>query len=77
MRVEDEAIQIQRVIDRLVTRFPSVSPAEIESAVHAMESRFAGAAVRTFVPLLIEKSARRSISGYLGYREIGGEFRTS
>ena len=77
MGVEDEAIQIQRVIDRLVALFPSVSSAEIESAVHTVESRFDGAAVRTFVPVLIEKAVRQSISGYFGYRDSEGESRTS
>ncbi|MFE2124487.1 three-helix bundle dimerization domain-containing protein [Rhodococcus aetherivorans] len=58
---EDETLQIELVIERLRAAFPSVPPADIDIAVRTIEKRFADAKIRTFVPLLIEKSAWRDI----------------
>ncbi|OWY81557.1 hypothetical protein B9C99_12735 [Rhodococcus sp. BUPNP1] len=58
---EDETLQIELVIERLVTRFPSVPPTDIEAAVRTAEKRFADAKIRAYVPLLIEKSVKREI----------------
>ncbi|OOL33086.1 hypothetical protein GQ85_03265 [Rhodococcus rhodochrous] len=64
----DETLQIELVIERLVAVFPAVPPADIEFVVRTVEKRFTDAKIRTFVPLLIEKSA---------WREIGNGSRSS
>lgn len=62
MYAEDESLQIEQVIVRLATRFPSVPPAEIEVVVRGIHERFANAHIHDFVPLLVEKAARQAIS---------------
>ncbi|MFC4604801.1 three-helix bundle dimerization domain-containing protein [Rhodococcus kronopolitis] len=58
----DELLQVEQVVKRLITRFPSVSPVDIEHTVHSIHGRFANGRVRDYVPLLVEKAARREIA---------------
>jgi hypothetical protein len=64
MLVDNEAAQIDQVIERLIARFPAESPAEIKLLVHRIHERFADARVRDFVPLLVEKAARQTVGVY-------------
>jgi hypothetical protein len=64
MRDDNEAAQIEQVIERLTAQFPAESPAEIELLVHRIHERFADARVRDFVPLLVEKAARQAVGVY-------------
>ena len=64
MRDDNESVQIDQVIERLITRFPAESPAEIELLVRRIHERFADARVRDFVPLLVEKAARQAVGVY-------------
>ncbi|PKV82109.1 three-helix bundle dimerization domain-containing protein [Nocardia fluminea] len=61
---DKEAAQIDQVIERLVAHFPAQSPAEIELLVRRIHERFIDARVRDFVPLLVEKAARQTVSVY-------------
>ncbi|MFJ2839162.1 three-helix bundle dimerization domain-containing protein [Nocardia sp. NPDC087230] len=61
MRDDLEFVQIDQVIERLITRFPAESPAEIELLVRRIHARFAEARIRDFVPLLVEKAARQAV----------------
>lgn len=59
MEAEGEAAQIDRVIERLVIGTPAATPAEVERVVRSIHARFVDSRVREFIPLLVEKSARR------------------
>ncbi|WKG13302.1 hypothetical protein QX204_20850 [Nocardia sp. PE-7] len=71
MRDDNEAVQIDQVIERLIARFPAESPAEIELLVRRIHERFADARVRDFIPLLVEKAARQAVGVYPV--EVAGE----
>lgn len=61
MRDDNESVQIDQTIERLIARFPTESPAEIELLIRRIHARFADARVRDFVPLLVEKAARQAV----------------
>lgn len=69
MTPDDELLQVEQVIERLINRYPSISPTHIEHAVHVVHQRFAESRIRDFVPLLVEKAARREIVGRLAVAE--------
>lgn len=64
MTGDDELLQVEQAIARLIARYPSISPVDIEHAVRTIHQRFADGKVRDFVPLLVEKAARRDIAGW-------------
>jgi len=49
---------------RLRARYPDVDPALVHAAVHDSYRAFDGARVRTFVPLLAENVARRTLRAH-------------
>ncbi|MBP1159880.1 hypothetical protein ABIC28_005432 [Rhodococcus sp. PvR044] len=65
MTGDDELLQVEQVIARLTARYPSISPIDIEHTVRTIHQRFADGKVRDFVPLLVEKAARRDIAGWV------------
>lgn len=61
-----ELREMERMRTHLLSRYEgSVSPPVIEEAIAAAEARFREASVRQFVPLLVERSVRRSLKGRL------------
>ncbi|SEL38465.1 three-helix bundle dimerization domain-containing protein [Rhodococcus maanshanensis] len=62
MTGDDELLQVEHVIARLIARYPSEPPTDIEHTVRTIHQRFANGKVRDFVPLLVEKAARRQIA---------------
>ena len=50
---------------RLVESFPDVAPDVIQHTVHTSHEQFAGSPVRDFVPVLVERSAKSSLSARL------------
>jgi len=62
MTGDEELLHVERVITRLISRYPAVSPTEIEVRVRKIHERFVGCRIRDFVPLLVEKAARQEIS---------------
>ncbi|MFD9661059.1 three-helix bundle dimerization domain-containing protein [Rhodococcus sp. NPDC059968] len=62
MTGDDELLQIEQVIERLTTRYPAASPGDIEHTVRTVHKRLAECRIRDFVPLLVEKTARRELS---------------
>lgn len=62
MTGDEELLHVERVITRLISRYPAVPPPEIENRVRTIHQRFAGCRIRDFVPLLVEKAARQAIS---------------
>jgi hypothetical protein len=60
MQVSEETLlaDIQR---RLLDEFPDVATAAITTLIRKEHSRFETSQIRDFVPLLVEKSARREL----------------
>ena len=52
-----EQRQLDEVIDRLTARFPAVSRATVSEVVHDVHTRFAGAPLREYVALFVERRA--------------------
>lgn len=61
MDPDHEARAIREVNDRLRARFPDLDPAVVEAAVRVAHAEITGP-VREFVPLLVERAARRRLS---------------
>jgi hypothetical protein len=61
MHGDEEMLRIEEVIARLIARYPSIPPEDIEQAVRDIHKRFVDGKVRDFVPLLVEKAARRHV----------------
>jgi hypothetical protein len=53
---------IEQLVDRLKQSYPDVSPDAITSVVHQNHARFEGRPVRDFVPLFVERGAKRELS---------------
>nr|WP_157527238.1 hypothetical protein [Kibdelosporangium sp. MJ126-NF4]CEL13613.1 hypothetical protein [Kibdelosporangium sp. MJ126-NF4]CTQ99299.1 hypothetical protein [Kibdelosporangium sp. MJ126-NF4] len=52
-------IHLDQIEDRLVTRYQDDVPADrVRECMRAEADRFAAAAVRTFVPILVERAVR-------------------
>lgn len=59
----DEEKTIAEIIARLTERFPEASPDEVTAAVDGARESFDGSKVRDFVPVLIEKEAKKRLKG--------------
>lgn len=46
---------------RLIDEFPHVSPTAVNTLLRQQQARFEASRVRDFVPLLVEKRARREL----------------
>ncbi|MFJ4654477.1 three-helix bundle dimerization domain-containing protein [Nocardia sp. NPDC088792] len=55
--LNDEATQIQSVLEKLTRHHPEISPSAIAAIVDRSRDALAGARVRNFVPLLVERRA--------------------
>jgi hypothetical protein len=58
----NEGAAIKQVVDRLTQRYPAVPQDTVATVVHVNHARFAGRPVRDFVPLFVDRSARREIA---------------
>ena len=60
MQVSEETLlaEVQR---RLLDEFPSVAPAAVNTLVLEEHARFQARQIRDFVPLFVEKRARREL----------------
>ncbi|RHA37558.1 three-helix bundle dimerization domain-containing protein [Cellulomonas rhizosphaerae] len=54
MPIEDEDKAIAEVVERVAEKFPDVEPEVVRETVDAKVDEFEGAAVRDFVPVLVE-----------------------
>lgn len=59
----DESSRIADVVLRLEQRFPQLPAGRVEDVVREVRREFEGAAVRDFVPILVEKRAREELEG--------------
>lgn len=55
MVTDNEHRAIDEVVDRIAERFPNVPPEDVRDAVHRHLASYEGAAVRDFVPVLVER----------------------
>jgi uncharacterized protein (DUF433 family) len=60
----EEQKHINQVTARLADQFPELSAEEIHSAVHGEYARFDDAAIRDFVPILVERTSREALKRY-------------
>jgi hypothetical protein len=56
-----EQRQLDEVIERLTARYPAVSRAAVSEVVHDLHTTFAGAPLREFVALFVERRARAAL----------------
>ena len=68
LSAEDEARAVTEVSQRLVASFPDVPPDLIQQTVHASHAQFAGSPIRDFVPVLVERTAKTSLTTRLAQR---------
>ncbi|MDT2007579.1 hypothetical protein FXW78_29760 [Rhodococcus opacus] len=62
MARDDEMLQVEHIINRLIAQHPSIAPVDIAEMVRTIHRRFANGRIRDFVPLLVEKAACRHIT---------------
>jgi hypothetical protein len=53
---------IEQLVDRLQQKHPDVSPDTIVTVVHQHHARCYGRPVRDFVPLFVERGAKRELA---------------
>ena len=58
---DSERRSIDEVVERLAERFPGVDREEIKGIVETEYEEFHGKPVRDFVPVLVEKSAKKRV----------------
>jgi hypothetical protein len=58
----DEAAVLGEVVERLAGRYPTLPPDAITEVVHDLHGRFAGAPIREFVPLFVERRATSALA---------------
>ncbi len=69
MQTPDEERELAEVIDRLTKRFPTASAAEVEGAVNVEYLALEGNPVRDFVPVLVEKQAKKRLKHAHAHQE--------
>jgi hypothetical protein len=52
---------IDRVADRLTSKYPTIPADALAAVVHDVHARFAGRPVREFIPLLVERFAEQEL----------------
>ena len=57
-KAENEGAAIEHVVDRLTAQFPAVPSDVIEAAVDEVRASFDDAAVRDFVPVIVEHDVK-------------------
>lgn len=56
-----EQRSVEEVVDRLATKYPAVDRIDIERIVASEHEAYEGRPVRDFVPVLVEKSAKKRV----------------
>jgi len=60
IQVSEEAL-LAHIERRLVDEFPYLSPMVVDTLIRKEDARFKASRIRDFVPLLVEKRARREL----------------
>ena len=58
----DEQLQLGEVVERLATRYRGLPPAKVAEVVGDIHATFAGAPLREFVPLFVERKAKTALT---------------
>ena len=58
---DEESGAVEELIDRLVAQFPEARPDTVRDIVNASWAEFTGRPIRTFVPVLVERTARQHL----------------
>jgi hypothetical protein len=76
MQVTEETLlaEIQR---QLLDEFPSVSPLIVNALIHKEHARFETSHIRDFVPLFVEKRARRELKHIVNAPEVPASCRSA
>lgn len=67
MSADEERRQVELVVDRLAVEHAGVPRHTIEQIVHEVHAAFDAGVVRDFVPLLVERSAKRKIAALTSF----------
>ncbi|QSE92482.1 hypothetical protein JWS13_29660 [Rhodococcus pseudokoreensis] len=67
MSVDEERRQVELVVDRLAVEHVGVPRHTVEQIVHDVHATFDVGAVRDFVPLLVERSAKQKIAALTSF----------
>ena len=59
---DDETTSMDRVVDELRERFPGVPKPVVERLVQEGYRQFDGATVREYIPVMVKRNARQSLS---------------
>ncbi|MDN4614165.1 hypothetical protein P5G50_06830 [Leifsonia sp. F6_8S_P_1B] len=59
---EDETVAVEHAAERLAERFPEVPRARIDELVEKHHEEFDDAAVRDFVPVLVEHEVKKDLT---------------
>ena len=62
MTGDNEMIEIGRIIGRMIARYPELAPDTVEHTVLAIYRRLDGGRIRDYIPLLVEKAARKALT---------------
>jgi hypothetical protein len=54
---------IDQLVDRLAEKYPAVPTDEVAAVVNSCHARFEGSPIRDYVPLFVERVARRELAG--------------
>ncbi|MFE7422043.1 three-helix bundle dimerization domain-containing protein [Rhodococcus sp. NPDC057529] len=66
MSIDEENRQVERVVDRLAGVHADLPHQRVEQIVHEAHAAFDAGRVRDFIPLLVERSAKRTIATLAG-----------
>ncbi|MFC9557663.1 three-helix bundle dimerization domain-containing protein [Rhodococcus sp. NPDC056960] len=66
MSTDEESRQVEQVVDRLAANHTDLPHRTVEQIVHEVHTEFAAGTVRDFVPLLVERAAKRKIAALAG-----------
>lgn len=58
----DEQTLLDEAVERLTDQYPSLAPSVVSEVVRELHATFAGARVRDFVPLFVERRARLALA---------------
>jgi hypothetical protein len=56
-----EQTVIDKLVERLSSRYPAIEAATVSSVVHDVHARYEGRPLRDFVPLFVERNARTEL----------------
>jgi hypothetical protein len=61
---QSESHQIEQVVTRLSATYPTVPQTRVVEVVRTVHARFEGRPLREFVPLFVERRAKRELSQF-------------